>query len=75
MKSKNLILKVDNQSFQQTRYLNKIIGTIDLKNIAKLINAVGLEANPRKSKVCNTTQQCLNIALRAFLFLLVSVIS
>jgi len=57
MKSKNLVLKVDNQSFQQTRYLNKIIGTIDLKNIAKLINAVGLEANPRKSKVCNTTDQ------------------
>ena len=57
MKNKNLVLKVDNQSFQKTRYLNKIIGTIDLKNLAKLINAVGLEANPRKSKVCNTTDQ------------------
>ena len=57
MKNKNLVLKVDNQSSQKTRYLNKIIGTIDLKNLAKLINAVGLEANPRKSKVCNTTDQ------------------
>ena len=57
MKNKNIVLKVDNQSFQETRYLNKIIGTIDLKNLAKLINSVGLEANPRKSKVCNTTDQ------------------
>ena len=57
MKNKNLVLKVDHQSVQHTRYLNKIIGTIDLKNLAKLINAVGLEANPRKSKVCNTTDQ------------------
>ena len=57
MGNKNLVLKVDNQSAQYTRYLNKIIGTIDLKNLAKLINAVGLEANPRKSKVCNTTDQ------------------
>jgi hypothetical protein len=57
MKNKNLVLKVDNQSIQHTRYLNKIIGTIDLKNLAKLINSVGLEANPRKSKVCNTTDQ------------------
>ena len=35
MKSKNIVLKVDNQSFQETRYLNKIIGTIDLKNPSK----------------------------------------
>ena len=56
---KKLIVKVKNQSFQHSKYLDKIIGTIDLKNIAKLINAVGLEANPRKSRVCNTTDQIL----------------
>ena len=31
MKSKNIVLKVDNQSFQETRYLNKIIGTSIIK--------------------------------------------
>jgi len=58
--NKNLILKVDNQCFQSTKYLNKIIGTIDIANIAKLINAIGLTANPRKSKTCNTTDQILD---------------
>jgi len=58
--NKQLIIKVENQCFQQTKLLNKIIGTVDIKNIAKLINAVGLTANPRKSKVCNQTDQILD---------------
>ncbi len=58
--NKQLIIKVENQCFQQSKLLNKIIGTVDIKNIAKLINAVGLTANPRKSKVCNQTDQILD---------------
>ncbi len=58
--NKNLVLKVDNQCFQSTKYLNKIIGTIDIANIAKLINAVGLKANPRRAVTCNTTDQILD---------------
>lgn len=59
MSNKKLILKVDNQCGQHTKHLNKLTGTIDLLNIAKLINSVGLTANPRKSKVCTQTDQIM----------------
>lgn len=58
--SKNLIIKVDNNSLQKTRDLKKTIGTIGLKEAAKIINSNDLDANPRKAKVGTITDQVID---------------
>jgi len=58
--SKSLIIKVDNHSLQTTRDLRKTIGTIGLKECAKVINSNDLDANPRKAKVGTITDQVLD---------------
>lgn len=43
-------------NFQKHNGINKIIGTVNAKNFAKLISTVGLTANPRKSKIGKITK-------------------
>jgi hypothetical protein len=70
---KNTTIKLENGSFliQEHDLINKIIGTIDPKNFAKLIYKVGLTANPRKSKVgkiTNAIQETLQFNPEMFSF-------
>lgn len=51
-----IIVKTNNTCVQQHKEINKIIATIDAKNFVKLLNVVTLDANPRKSKQSNVTQ-------------------
>jgi hypothetical protein len=66
-----IIIKLETACFQDHDRVNKIIGTLDAKNFAKLIDAVGLTANPRKSKVGKITsaiQDTLEISPELFRF-------
>jgi len=51
-----LTIKLSEACYQRHDRVNKIIGKIDARNISKLISAVGLTANPRKSKVNKITR-------------------
>lgn len=65
------IIKLETACFQEHDRVNKILGTLDAKNIAKLIDAVGLTANPRKSKVgkiTNAIQETLEYSPELFRF-------
>ena len=53
---KTLTIKLVEACYQHHNRVNKIIGKIDARNISKLISAVGLTANPRKSKVGKITR-------------------
>ncbi|SVD80754.1 uncharacterized protein METZ01_LOCUS433608, partial [marine metagenome] len=53
---KTLTIKLVEACYQHHDRVNKIIGKIDARNISKLISAVGLTANPRKSKVGKITR-------------------
>lgn len=53
---KTLTIKLAEACFQNHKRVNKIVGKIDARNIAKLISAVGLTANPRNSKVNKITR-------------------
>ncbi len=50
-----VIIKTESPHLQEHHEINKVIGRIDAKNIAKLLAVVGLTANPRKSKVNKIT--------------------
>jgi len=59
--SNNITIKLDGDklhgtAFQQHNGINKVIGTVNANNFAKLISAAGLTANPRKSKVGKITR-------------------
>lgn len=43
-------IKPEAFAIQEHQKLSKIVGVIDAKNLAKVLNVVGLTANPRKSK-------------------------
>lgn len=45
-----ITIKTGSCCVQQHEKINKVIATIDAKNIAKLFDVVGLTANPRKSR-------------------------
>ena len=53
---KSVTIKTNSPCIQEHSKINKVIATIDAKNIAKLLNVVGLTANPRKSKVNKVTK-------------------
>jgi len=65
------IIKLETACFQDHERVNKILGTLDARNFAKLIDAVGLTANPRKSKVGKITdaiQETLDLSPELFRF-------
>ena len=48
----SVTIKPESYVVQNHDKINKILGVLDAKNLAKVLNVVGLTANPRKSK-CN----------------------
>lgn len=56
MSDRSVIVKLEDVCVQDHPKIKKVIGTIDAANIAKLIDKVGLEANPRRSKVGRVTE-------------------
>ncbi len=50
MKDQTVTIKTECFCIQEHARINKVLATINAKNLAKLIDVVGLTANPRKSK-------------------------
>lgn len=50
MPNTSVIIKLEDVSIQNHSKIVKLIGNVNATNIAKLIDVVGLEANPRRSK-------------------------
>lgn len=55
-----VIIKTESFYIQKHDKINKVIATIDAKNIAKLLDIVGLTANPRKSKINKITDAIID---------------
>ena len=53
---KSIVIKTNDHCIQEHPEINKVIATVDAKNIAKLLDVVGLTANPRKSKKNKVTK-------------------
>lgn len=56
----SIIVKLNDVCIQNHQRIVKVIGTVDATNVAKLIDVVGLEANPRRSKVGKVTDAITN---------------
>ena len=60
MSDTSVIVKLEDVCVQNHPKIVKVIGTIDVANVAKLIDVVGLEANPRRSKIGKVTDAITN---------------
>ncbi len=71
MSEKEITVKAEYSCIQEHSEINKILATVNAKNLAKLIDVVGLTANPRKpktNKVTKAIQETLKFSAKELRF-------
>ena len=68
---KSVTIKTENHTIFNFQDINKVIGTLNPSNIAKLLDTIELTANPRKSKInkiTNAIQETLELSPESMVF-------